>query len=197
MIEKEHRYRISKSEKDKIYGQFTSWTKPSKVVDITFGLSGATSMIVNGWIIRLRQKEGKISLEYKASLNKESTLWEEYAVAIDSIKEAATILKKIGLKEGLVLDRIRTECVYLKYKITLDDFEMLGTFVEIELLDGNQSFSNIFEILGIPEREKEKPYGDIMLDLLLEKPEYYQHIKDYINSSLIHNKNNCINPNGI
>jgi predicted adenylyl cyclase CyaB len=184
MIEKEQRYRISKEEKDKIYAQFVDWSEPSTVADITFGLSGATSMISNGWVIRLRQKKGKTTLEYKAALNKEFTLWEEYSIAIDSIREATKILQKIGLKEGLVLDRIRTECIYQNYKITLDDFAILGTFVEVELLDEKFDFVDVFKVLTISEREKEKPYGDIMLELLDKQPEYYQSIKDYIDNKL-------------
>ena len=184
MIEKEQRYKISKQERDKIYTQFTNWSDSSTVVDITFGLSGATSMISNGWVIRLRQKKGKTTLEYKAALNKEFTLWEEHSITIDSLKEAAKILQRIGLREGLVLDRIRTECVHQNCKITLDDFAILGTFVEIELLDENKDFPNIFEVLGISERGKEKPYGDIMLDLLDKQPEYYQSIKDYLDNKL-------------
>jgi len=186
MIEKEQRYKIDDdAEREKIYNKFSNWSEPSEVTDITFGLSGATSMRENGWVIRLREKKNKISLEYKAALNEEFTLWEEHSVAIDSIKEAIKILQKIGLKEGLVLDRVRTECIYQNCKITLDNFILLGTYVEIELLKETDDFFDIFKTLDISEREKAKPYGDIMLDLLEKHPEYYQKIKDYIDNKLL------------
>lgn len=184
MIEKEQRFRISDHEEKNLLKRFTGWSEPSAVVDITFGLSGPSSMITNGWVIRLRQKNGERSMEYKAVLNRESTLWEELSVAIGNIKETAKILQKIGLKAGLVLDRVRRECIYRNCKITLDDFPLLGKFVEVELLDNRSDFLPVFEMLGITEREKEKPYGDILLEMLETHPEKHKIIDDYLAQKL-------------
>lgn len=184
MIEKEQRFRINAQEENRILKRFSGWSEPSSVVDITLGLSGPSSMITDGWVIRLRQRNGERTMEYKAVLNRESTLWEEISVKIDNIKETAKILQKIGLKVGLVLNRVRRECVYKNWKITLDDFPMLGKFVEIELMDEQSDFLDVNEALGISKRAPEKPYGDIMLEMLKSQPENYKLIHDYLTENL-------------
>lgn len=184
MIENEQRFRISDQEEKEILKRFAGWSEPSTVVDITFGRSGPSSMVTDGWVVRLRQKKDEKKMEYKAVLNRESTLWEELSVRVDDLKVTARILRKLGLKAGLVLDRIRRECDFGKYKITLDDFALMGKFVEIELTDDRSDLSDVFDLLGISTREKEKPYGDIMLEMLKTQPEQYQAIDEYIEKNL-------------
>lgn len=175
MLENEKRYRISAEERDRLLMLTKlTWSNPGRVTDLTFGLSGATSMQTHGWVIRVRMKEKRTSIQYKAPANDDWTAWEEISTDVDNLASSIKILQKIGLTPGLVIDRERREAFFNGFKLTLDRLFLLGDFLEIEQSNENiikeSTFNGIAESLGVDCSEEARPYGELMLNILTENP---------------------------
>jgi hypothetical protein len=91
VAEYELRYRANESDVDRLL-RMVRWSDPSRVLDLTFGRSGAESMQIDGWVLRLRQENDAVRLEFKSPLNSDWTLWNEVSVRVDSFGRAARIL---------------------------------------------------------------------------------------------------------
>lgn len=170
MIEEEIRFSLTNEEYTNLLSCSIPWSEPVIVTDITFGLSGATSMYTHGWVVRVRKKGEIITIEYKAPINKEWTQWEEIGFEVSSFSSALKFLKKIELKPGLVLDRQRREAEWNGTNLAIDDFKYLGKFIEIEInKNGEKAISVIDQCisdLGLINKESQKPYGSMLLDMM-------------------------------
>lgn len=188
MIESEKRYYLPETVMNQILGLDINWSGPNRVTDITFGKTGADSVQTSGWIVRVRQVPGKITLEYKAPLNSDMTAWEEVGFEIGDLNACVKLLTKIGLNPGLVLDRVRKEGIWRDVKITIDEFQFLGNFLELEVTGSptpDFSFTAFFEHFDLPTLKEAAPYGKQMMDALKSNAEMKGNVEDYINRILV------------
>jgi predicted adenylyl cyclase CyaB len=176
VAEYELRYRANESDVDRLL-RMVRWSDPSRVLDLTFGRSGAESMQIDGWVLRLRRENDAVRLEFKSPLNSDWTLWNEVSVRVDSFGRAARILELIGLRPGLLLDRTRRTAVYGGVQSSLDQVADLGAFVELEVLDAVSEEEARRRIrfacseLGLgADHEPAPPYGELLLRALAENP---------------------------
>ena len=182
MIEHEKRFKLTECQFNAIYNLPLEWSAPYQLTDIVFSTTGNVDIDVVGWVVRLREKKGCISIDYKSPLNKEFTKWEEIVIQVDDFAKAMSFLLKIGLSAGLVLDRIRIDSVWDNFKLTLDNLKYLGRFLEIEIIDPQKYtdfdlFSTHFNIkLG----DSQPPYGKIMLKEIENNVNVRHEINEYI-----------------
>jgi predicted adenylyl cyclase CyaB len=174
VAEYEVRYRAGEFEVERLLRDIR-WSESRRVLDITFGPSGAESMQIDGWVLRLRQEDDAVRLEFKSPLNSDWTLWNEISVKVDSLLDTARILGLIGLQPGLLLDRTRRTAVYGGVQLSLDQVADLGTFVELEALDAvseedaRQRIRAACGELGLgADHEPAPPYGELLLRAFAE-----------------------------
>ncbi len=142
-------------------------------------------MQIDGWVIRLRNKDGSSSMEYKAPLNDDWTKWQEVGVSVGDVGNCIEILRKIGLNSGLLLDRKRSTCQWNGMEISLDDFAFLGKFVEIESNNPDVDmmvFNDFIQKYEINEDQEVGAYGVLMLEKLKENPSLAEEVEKYISS---------------
>ena len=159
------------------------WSSPYQLTDIVFSITGNAELEFGGWIVRLREKEGNIFIfDYKSPLNKEFTEWDEIETQVNNFDNTMSILLKIGLSPVLVLDRIRTDCIWDNFKLTLDNLKFIGHFLEIEIVDINKDANfNLFSThFNIELGDSQPPYGKIMLKEMENNSNINQEISDYI-----------------
>lgn len=165
--EHERRFRLSESSerfRERIGGDWVL----RHVLGVTFGLSDVQSMDNDGWVVRVRA-EGPIGdgadrrrLEYKARLGGSS--WTEFGITVtDSLFDCAKLLMAIGLRPGLVIDRVRATAER-GVTVAVDEVRWLGTFVELE---GPPDRVSAFAAdVGLRETAEAGAYGDLIRDLL-------------------------------
>lgn len=182
MIEIEKRFKLTESQFNSIKNLPLVWSAPYQLTDIVFSTTGNVDIDVVGWIVRLREKKGDIVIGYKSPLNKELTKWEEINLQVNDFAKAMKFLQKIGLSAGLVLDRIRTDCIWNNFKLTLDDLKFLGHFLEIEIVDPNKEVDfNLFSTnFGIELGNSQPPYGKIMLKEMENNANIHREVSEYI-----------------
>jgi predicted adenylyl cyclase CyaB len=184
MLEIEKRFKLTEYQFNKIKNLPLGWSVPYQLTDIVFSKTGNVDINIVGWIVRLREKNGNITIDYKSPLNKELTEWEEIDIQVNDFAKAMKFLLKIGLSAGLVIDRIRMDCIWDNFKLTLDDLKFIGYFLEIEIVDPNKDtnfilFSTHFDIdLG----DSQPPYGKIMLKEMENNSNVYHEVSEYIKS---------------
>lgn len=163
MIEREVRYRISDEEKKKVINTSKLLEEKSICVDLCMGKYGFDSLDRLGYIIRLRNKSGKIVMECKKRLN--NNTWEEVNIPLENMKKGYEFLSILGLSPYLYINRKREVREIKQAKIFIDEIELLGTFVEFEIKDEFE-FSSLEEYLKLNniKNNPEKLYGDIFKD---------------------------------
>lgn len=166
-VEVEKRFRVTDEQFNHI-AQLIKLTEFERVCDLTYGPSGAQSMQTDGWVLRIRTRSAGSTLEYKSPANAGWTMWNEISTSIGSARATANLLEAIGMKPGLILDRIRGETSYMDALISLDKFELLGSFVEIEVTTrgGLTQIDRIAAVLGLESEEPTRPYGELLLQKL-------------------------------
>jgi len=70
------------------------------------------------------------NLEIKKYISKEEC--EESSILLNTISDGDSFLKLLGMKPYLYLNRLREKRSYGNLKIFIDNFDILGNFVEIE-----------------------------------------------------------------
>jgi len=182
MIEIEKRFKLTECQFNKIRNLPLEWSVPYQLTDIVFSTTGNVDIDVVGWIVRLREKRGNITIDYKSPLNKELTKWEEVDIQVNDFNKAMKFLLKIGLSAGLVLDRIRMDCIWDNFKLTLDNFKFLGYFLEIEIIDTTKYLNfNLFSThFDIELGDSQPPYGKIMLKEMENNANVYREVIEYI-----------------
>lgn len=131
--------------------------------DIALRVRTYRSIVSNKRMCELTYKGPRISRDLK--VRKEITL------AIDDGYRALEIFRELGFERHIAIHKRRKIYRYGAAKISLDDVEGLGKFVEIEVggIDSVESFREILmktlDILNLPKELVPKSY----LELILEK----------------------------
>ena len=182
--EKEVRYIIDKEQINKI----KEITKPFKdrmeMLDITCGYEGFDSYSKYGFICRIRQKGDKKTLEVKNYTNKNECV--EQAINLEKVVDGVNYLKLIGMKPYLYLNRMREVRKYGNLKIFIDEFDILGDFVEIEYQDSENAIEevkNFINEIGIQGNEQDM-YGGIVKDKLETDEEFRKIFEEGLNKVL-------------
>ena len=179
-IEKEVRYQIDEEQIDKIILNTTPYKEKIEMLDITCGYKGFDSYSLYGFICRVRQKGNKKTLEVKNYLNPNECTEQE--IKLENIEDGINYLKLIGMKPYLYLKRFREVRKYKDLKIFIDEFDILGNYVEIEYQDSIDSKKNINEFLNLINIKKIPldMYGSIVK----EKLEHDLEFKKVFNKKL-------------
>lgn len=185
MIEREVRYKINDKIKEQIINSSSLVETATRCVDLCMGKYGFDSLDRLGYIIRLREKNGKIVMESKKRL--EDNTWKEANISLKSMKQGYDFLTNVELAPYLYINRIREIREIDMAIVYLDDLELLGSFVEFELKDG-YTFCDLEEYLNLMgiENNPEKLYGDIFKERITEpgfNEMLNQSISDFLNTN--------------
>jgi len=128
----------------------------------------------NSEYLRIRKHGNKKTLTYKKWQNNIDC--DEYEVEINSIKNLDKIFNILGLKQIVVVDKIRKIYNYNKYEISLDNVKKLGYFIEIEIKNITQDLKDEYkELLTMAKT----------LNLNIEDIEYNRYSYQIINKDLV------------
>ena len=128
--------------------------------------------------LRIRTQDGKISLDYKEILSQHDAYIQqliEYSTMIADAQIMDAILRQLGLSHVLTVEKKRQEYIYNSiYKIAIDHVDMLGYFLEIEMLDESKTSASwidaIIKDLNIGEvRINKTGYSNMIMDLQKEE----------------------------
>jgi len=183
MLEREIRFKINEDVKKSIINSSTLLEENSRCVDLCMGKYGFDSLDKLGYIIRLRDKKGKIILESKRLI--ENNKWMEYSIPLEDMKTGYNFLSNLGLKPYLYINREREVRKITGATICIDKVDLLGDYVEFELEDGFE-FEDIEQYIkqNNIQGEPAKLYGDIFKDNM-ESPEFKKEFEKALNDFLI------------
>lgn len=164
--EKEVRYLISKEQIGEIIKNTTPYKEKMEMLDITCGYDGFNSYSKYGFICRIRQKGNNKTLEVKNYINKNECM--EQAIKLEKVADGVNYLKLIGMEPYLYLKRTREVRKYKNLKIFIDEFDILGNFVEIEYQDSENEVQEVEEFIKLIEIQgsEQDMYGGIVKDKL-------------------------------
>ena len=186
-IEKEIRYAITPTIKKKIIDNTSPFKEKMEMLDITCGYDGFNSYSKYGYICRIRQKGDKKTLEVKNYSSKTDCI--EQSIYLDKISDGVNYLKLIGMKPYLYLKRYREVRKYKDLKIFIDEFDIIGKYVEIEYQDSKNSKSELSEFIktvGIKGTPQDM-YGGIVKDKLEKDKEFAKKFFDNLEKILCEN----------
>lgn len=152
--------------------------KSETQIDRVFGASkflDSDNMIIEGGLsARIREVDGKRTLEFKEILRKKGGM--ELSCEVSSIELAEKLLKKLDFEEAFTIKKIRESYSYKDFTICLDKVEQLGNFIEIEKITSEDEADRIKkecnELLSTiaPNSEIEsRKYGDLIQELINRK----------------------------
>lgn len=114
-------------------------------------------------MVRLRSVDGNGRLEYKAPIDPAWTEWEEIGFDVPDLVAARAVLVKVGLLPGMLIDRIRRECVVGHAELSLDSVRFLGQFLEVNIesdhSDWQREADKILSTLQLSRIDEAEPYG--------------------------------------
>lgn len=171
-LEKEVRYAISENVKEKIIELTTPYKEKIEMLDITCGYAGFNSYSKYGYICRVRQKGNRKTLEVKNYKNNNECIEQE--IVLDRVCDGVNYLKLIGMEPYLYLKRYREVRKYKNLKIFIDEFDIIGDYVEIEYQDSKNEKEEMKEfkcLVGINAKEEDM-YGGIVKDRLEKDKEF-------------------------
>ncbi|MBQ2872383.1 MAG: hypothetical protein IJE89_00065 [Bacilli bacterium] len=157
------------------------------MLDITCGYVGFESYSKYGFICRVRQKGNNITLEVKNYINKDECL--EQSIKLEKIIDGINYLKLIGMKPYLYLKRYREVRKYKNLKIFIDEFDLIGSYVEIEYQDSKnakEELDEFIKLINIKDLPQDM-YGSIIKDKLSQDSEFREKFE--INLEKILNNN--------
>ena len=184
-LEKEVRYAINHKTKKKIIENTSLFKERMEMLDITCGYSGFDSYAKYGYICRVRQKGDKKTLEVKNYSSSNECV--EQTISLDKVSDGVNYLKLIGMKPYLYLKRYREVRKYKDLKIFIDEFDIIGDYVEIEYQDSKNAKSELSEFIntvgikGTPE----DMYGGIVKDKLENDKEFEKLFFDNLEKILL------------
>lgn len=165
--------------KNVLKGVGADFVKTEKQMDKIFGaskfLDSENMMIEGGIVARIREIDGKKTLEFKEILRQKGGL--ELSCEISSIELAQRLLGKLDFKEAFAIKKTRELYSYKDFTICLDAVEELGDFMEIEKMVISpemveETKKEILDLLNdlAPGAEVEtRKYGDLMQELINQK----------------------------
>lgn len=160
MIEREIRFKIDDNVKNNIINSSELLEESSVCIDLCMGKYGFDSLDKLGYIIRLRNKNGKNIMECKKRLT--NNAWSEVSIPLEKMKPGYDFLNNLGLEPYLYINREREVRKIKQARIYIDKVDLLGTYVEFELEDDFEfeDLKKYLEDNGIKD-EPAKLYGDI------------------------------------
>ena len=164
--EKEVRYLISEEQKRKIINNTSPYKEKMEMLDITCGYDKFNSYSKYGFICRIRQKGEKKTLEVKKYINKNECI--EQSIKLEKVLDGVNYLKLIGMEPYLYLKRMREVRKFKNLKVFIDEFDILGDFVEIEYQDSAnevEELKDFIDLISITGNEQDM-YGGIVKDKL-------------------------------
>lgn len=163
-IEKEIRLKINENDIEKIRNITTPYKTRTRLIDITCGKYGFDSLKQLGYIGRIRCNNDSYKIEIKNYQNKDECL--EKSLTIPSVKDGLEFFKLLNMEPYLILDRYREVRKYNNLLIFIDEFDIIGNYIEIEYQDSNKDeVYKFMQILKLDNKEQDK-YGDIVKDLI-------------------------------
>ena len=163
-IEKEIRLKVNESDIDRIKNITDSYKDKVRLIDITCGKYGFDSLSKLGYIGRIRCNGNSYKIEIKNYQNKDECL--EKALPINSIRDGLDFFKLLNMEPYLVLDRYREVRKYNNLLIFIDEFDTIGSYIEIEYQESDKDEAYKFiELLNLDNKEQDK-YGDIVRNLI-------------------------------
>lgn len=98
--------------------------------------------------LRVRNKDGESSIAYKIDHFDKKGIWlysDEYESEVSDYLKIDDILKKLGLKELVRIENIKSTFVNDKYEVVLEEVTGLGLFMEVERhdIEDNEDIVNI------------------------------------------------------
>lgn len=171
-IEKEVRYSISSEQIEMIKKNTKPHKERTEMLDITCGYEDFESYSKYGYICRVRQKGNNITLEVKNYINSDECL--EQSIKLERVIDGVNYLKLIGMKPYLYLKRYREIRKYKDLKIFIDEFDILGNYVEIEYQDSENSEKELDEFIELIKitGSKQDMYGGIIKEKLEKELEF-------------------------
>ena len=172
IIEKEFRYKINEYNIPMIREISSLKEERQEQLDILMGYYGFESLEKLGYICRIRKKHNKISLECKKRTG--DSQFTEESIGISSLKQGYNFFASMGLKPYLYIHRYREERSTEDFRLYIDNVDLLGTFLEIEIIniyDKNiyLKLKNFLKEIGV-ENIPQKLYGDLFQDKILNCP---------------------------
>lgn len=163
-IEKEIRLKVDDNDIERIKKVTDDYKEITRLIDITCGKYEFDSLNKLGYIGRIRCKDKNYKIEIKNYQNKDECL--EKALPINSIRDGLDFFKLLNMEPYLILDRYREVRKYNSLLIYIDEFDTIGSYVEIEYQESNKEEAYSFiELLGLNNKEQDK-YGDIVRNLI-------------------------------
>ena len=185
--EKEIRFNITENQIKEIIKNTTPFKEKTEMLDITCGYDGFNSYSKYGFICRVRQKGEKKTLEVKNYANKNECI--EQSIKLEKVIDGINYLKLIGMTPYLYLKRFREVRTFGNLKIFIDEFDILGNFVEIEYQDSDNAkeevkkFINLIQIEG-PEQDM---YGNIVKEKIQTDENFRKIFEHNLNKILDNN----------
>ena len=168
-IEKEIRLKINDNDIERIKKVTDSYKERTRLIDITCGKYEFDSLSKLGYIGRIRCNGNSYKIEIKNYQNKDECL--EKALPINSIRDGLDFFKLLNMEPYLVLDRYREVRKYNNLLIFIDEFDTIGSYIEIEYQNIHGEWMNedeaykFIELLNLDNKEQDK-YGDIVRNLI-------------------------------
>lgn len=138
MFEVERKFRLSGEQKSKIasilparYGESTLHHQADKI--FLQRTDSFKDFVPGDPVMRLRQTDEKIMLTYKRAVTDGGDRI-EHELSIDSFETAEALLKELGYKPVVMVDKVRAEYREGDMAMCLDEVKGLGAFLEIEII---------------------------------------------------------------
>lgn len=87
--------------------------------------------------LRIRSKDNEASITYKVDHFNKEGVWlysDEHETVVNNYDETREIFSKLGFKELVRIENIKSTFVNDKYEIVIEDVKNLGIFMEVERL---------------------------------------------------------------
>lgn len=163
-IEKEIRLKINDNDIERIKKMTDSYKERTRLIDITCWKYEFDSLSKLGYIGRIRCNGNSYKIEIKNYQNKDECL--EKALPINSIRDGLDFFKLLNMEPYLVLDRYREVRKYNNLLIFIDEFDTIGSYIEIEYQESDKDEAYKFiKLLDLDNKEQDK-YGDIVRNLI-------------------------------
>ena len=163
-IEKEIRLKINDNDIERIKKVTDSYKERTRLIDITCGKYEFDSLSKLGYIGIIRCNGNSYKIEIKNYQNKDECL--EKSLPINSIRDGLDFFKLLNMEPYLVLDRYREVRKYNNLLIFIDEFDTIGSYIEIEYQESDKDEAYKFiELLNLDNKEQDK-YGDIVRNLI-------------------------------
>jgi len=120
---------------------------------------------VGSYSLRVRSKKVGTKTTVELNLKVITTYgdhnsWKEYEVTIDSYEEIVNILKMLGFKAFLNVEKTRSSYQYGRFNLEVEDIKDYGPILEIEtfsninsMANAKKSIDDLFETLGIANKQ--------------------------------------------